>query len=203
MTLSPIARTTARPIPPTPRLAALHVAPIYARWAEQLLGDAGYHLAEPEHHLDTDPAFVFDGAGDTALKALLERTWAQNTRTVVYTLHAHPIWHAALASTGAHLALWPYGMNGIARAAARAAQGDVRTPPDAPIKGAAARAIALLLTGMSGAAVADRLGTSVKTINSHAHQVMTHVDPGTGDRGNRRAAALLEITNAYYTGDEA
>lgn len=202
MTLAPIARTTHRPVQTTPRLAALHVEPIYARWAEQLLGDAGYHLADADPFEPAAPAFVFDGAGDRALRALLERTWAQNTRTVVYTLHAHPIWHAALASTGVHLALWPYGNNGIASAAKRAAQGDVRTPPAAPIKGAAARAIALLLTGMSGAAVADRLGASVKTINSHAHQVMTHVDPG-DDRGNRRAAALLEITNAYYTGEEA
>lgn len=203
MTLAPIARTGHRPPQIAGRLVAAHIDRIYQMWAEQLLGDVGIHLTEPGHHLDTDPAFVFDGAGDRALRFLLDRTWHQNTRTVVYTLHAHPVWHAALASAGAHLAIWPNGVAGIARAAARAANGDVRTRPAAPIKGAPAQVAAFLLTGMSGASVADRLNVSVKTINSHAHQIMAHCPTATAERGSRRVSALLEITNAYYTGEEA
>lgn len=199
MTLAPTTRTT-RGHPLQPRLADGYVEPIFRRWAEQLVGDGGYHLAEDD--AGATATFVFDGAGDGALRFLLDRPWSANTRTVVYTLHAHPIWHAALASTGAHQAHWPNSVAGLALTIARAREGEVRTPPIAPVTPAVARVAARLLTGMTDAAVAERLGMSVKTVRSHAAAMMAACFGTTTDRSGRRAATLLEISNCYYTGAE-
>lgn len=181
-----------------PFARAAYVEPMYRAWAGELTRAAGVELLD---EIDA-PAFVFDGPGTGALRYLLGRSWSQNQRTAVYTLHASEVWHAVIDATGAHLATWPTGHRGLGAVLERAAFGDVRVPRQSPLTRMQANVVGYLLLGWSTERIAEALGIHAKTLNAHVSAVLTTIRPGAPGRPSR-GALIAQVLGHYYRGDEA